>query len=114
MVGARGEDPWRFVDRSPEAVSALPQFLKAAQGNGFVNEPSDWDNVVRHVPLVLRLGDKPVPSLAAEALRVAQGARGYIAKYAGAQSETSFGENTGLNAIKIGQVRGADRSRRRA
>ena len=101
VVGARGEDPWRFVDRSPEAVSALPPFQKAALGNGFVNEPSDWDNVVRHVPLVLRLGDKPVPSLAAEALRVAFGARGYIAKYAGAQSEKTYGENTGLNAIKI-------------
>ena len=50
---------------------------KRRLGNGFVNEPSDWDNVVRHVPLVLRLGDKPVPSLAAEALRVAFGACGY-------------------------------------
>lgn len=104
VVGAQGEDPWRFVPRFMEAVSGLPPFQKAAQGNGFVNEPSDWDNVVRHVPLVLRLGDKPVPSLAGEALRVAQGARGYIAKYAGAQSETSFGENSGLNAIKIGKV----------
>jgi adenylate cyclase len=104
VVGARGEDPWLFVKRSEEAVSALPAFLKAAQGNGFVNEPSDWDNVVRKVPLVLRLGDKPVPSLAAEALRVAQRARGYIAKYAGAQSDKSLGENSGLNAIKIGKV----------
>ena len=103
VVGALGEDPWRFVPRFMEAVSALPPFQKAAQGNGFVNEPSDWDNVVRRVPLVLRLGDKSVPSLASEALRVAQGAKSYIAKYAGAQSELSFGENTGLNAIKIGQ-----------
>jgi adenylate cyclase len=101
VVGARDEDPWRFVSRSPEAVSALPEFLKAASGNGFVNEPSDWDNVVRHVPLVLRLGDRPVPSLVAETLRVAFGGRGFIARYAGAQADRSFGENTGLNAIEI-------------
>jgi adenylate cyclase len=101
VVGARNEDPWRFVDRFPETVSALPAFLKAASGNGFVNEPSDWDNVVRHVPLVLRLGNRPIPSFAAEDLRVAFGGRGYIARYAGAQAEKSFGENTGLNAIEI-------------
>lgn len=101
VVGAQNEDPWRFVMRFPEAVSALPPLLKAAGGNGFVNEPSDWDNVVRHVPLVLRLGDRPVPSLAAEALRVGFAGRGFIARYAGAQAEKSFGENTGLNAIEI-------------
>jgi adenylate cyclase len=101
VLGAQKEDPWRFVDRFPEAVSALPPLLEAAAGNGFVNEPSDWDNVVRHVPLVLRLGDKAVPSLAAEALRVGFGGRGYIARYAGAQATQSFGENTGLNAIEL-------------
>jgi adenylate cyclase len=101
VVGARDEDPWRFVDRFPEAVGALPQFLAAASGNGFVNEPSDWDNVVRKVPMVLRLGDRPVPSLVAETLRVGFGGHGYIARYAGAQADRSFGENTGLNAIEI-------------
>ncbi len=100
-VGAKDADPWLFVSRFPQAVSALPQFQQAASGNGFVNEPSDWDNVVRQVPLLLRLGDKTVPSLAAEALRVGLGGRGYIARYAGAQAEKSFGENTGLNAIRI-------------
>ncbi|HEX3860072.1 MAG TPA: adenylate/guanylate cyclase domain-containing protein [Stellaceae bacterium] len=100
-VGARNENPWRFVNAFPEVVAVLPELQKAASGNGFVNEPSDWDNVVRHVPLVLRLGKKPVPSLAAEALRVGLGARSFIARYAGAQAEKSFGQNTGLNAIEI-------------
>jgi adenylate cyclase len=101
VVGARNEDPWRFVDRFPEAVSALPPFLNSASGNGFVNEPSDWDNVVRRVPLVLRLGDRAVPSLVAETLRVGFGGHGYIARYAGAQAARSFGQNTGLNAIEM-------------
>lgn len=101
VLGALGADPYRYVDRFPEAVSALPPLLKAAAGNGFVNEPSDWDNVVRHVPMVFRLGERPVPSLAAEALRVGFGGRGFLLRYAGAQAEKTFGENSGLNAIEI-------------
>jgi adenylate cyclase len=103
-VGEPGANPLRFVRSFPDAVSALPQFEKSAAGNGFVNQISDWDNVVRRVPLLLRLGDKAVPSLAAEALRVGLGASGYIGRYSGAQAAKSFGVNTGLNAIKIGPL----------
>jgi adenylate cyclase len=103
-VGQAGADPWRLVRSFSDAVSALPQFQKAASGNGFVNQISDWDNVVRRVPLLLRLGAKPFPSLAAEALRVGLGGSSYIGRYAGAQGEKSFGENTGLNAVKIGPM----------
>ena len=95
----------RFVDAFPAAISALPPLQKAAAGNGFVDPYLDWDNVERRVPLVLRLGDKPVPSLVAEALRVGVQAQGYLAKAAGASGEKSFGgENTGLNTIKIGPI----------
>jgi adenylate cyclase len=103
-VGEPGANPLRFVRSFPDAVSALPQFEKAAAGNGFVNQISDWDNVVRRVPLLLRLGDKAVPSLAAEALRVGFGASSYIGRYSGAQAAQSFGANTGMNAIKIGPL----------
>ena len=103
-VGAAGANPLRFVRSFPEAVCALPELQKAAAGDGFVNQISDWDNLVRRVPLVLRLGDKAVPSLAAEALRVGLGASGFIGRYSGAQAAKSFGENTGLNAIKIGPL----------
>jgi len=103
-VGAAGANPLRFVQSFPEAVCALPQFQKTARGDGFVNQISDWDNVVRRVPLLLRYGDKAVPSLAAEALRVGLGASGFIGRYSGAQAAKSFGENTGLNALKIGPL----------
>src|SRR5260221_13801295 len=62
--------------------------------------------VVEGAPLLLRLGDKAVPSLAAETLRVGLGASSYIGRYSGAQAAKSFGENTGLNAIKIGPLAG--------
>src|SRR6266851_5696970 len=98
-----GDDPLGHVDSFPAAVANLPGLEAAAAGNGFLNQYPDWDHVVRRVPLVLRLGDKPYPSLAAEALRLALDARGYLGRAAGANTENSFGEKTGLTAIRIGQ-----------
>jgi len=99
-----GDDPLRHVDTFPGVIPNLPALEKAAAGNGFLNQYLDWDHVVRRVPLVLRLGDKPVPSLAAEALRVALGAHTYIGRAAGANNDASFGEKTGLTALRIGNV----------
>ena len=92
-----GDDPLGHVDRFPAAVANLPGLEDAAAGNGFLNQSVDWDHVVRRVPLVLRLGDKPYPSLAAETLRLALGARSYLGRAAGANAEKSFGEKTGLD-----------------
>ena len=66
-----GDDPLSRVERFSRAIPNLAAFEAAAAGNGFLNQHLDWDNVVRRVPLVLRLGDKPYPSLVAEMLRVA-------------------------------------------
>src|SRR5262249_9031847 len=76
----------------------------AAAGNGFLNQYVDWDHVVRRVPLILKLGDKPYPSLAAEALRLAFNAKGYVARAAGANTEQNFGEKTGLTALRVGPL----------
>jgi adenylate cyclase len=50
-------------------------------------------------------GDEIYPSLAAEALRVAQGASTYVLKSSGASGVQAFGEHTGLAQIGIGQIR---------
>ena len=99
-----GDQPLRFVETFPMAITDLPELQQAAAGNGFLNRTVDWDDIVRRVPLVMRLGDKPVPSLVAETLRVATGARTYVGKAAGASGETGFGQHTGLNTIKIGNL----------
>jgi adenylate cyclase len=99
-----GDHPLGHVGRFRAAVANLPGLEAAAAGNGFLNQSVDWDHVVRRVSLILRFGDKPYPSLAAEALRLALGARSYVGRAAGANNETSFGENTGLTAIRIGQL----------
>ena len=99
-----GEDPLGHVSSFPAAVSNLPELEAASAGNGFLNQFVDWDHVVRRVPLILLLGEKPYPSLAAETLRVAVGAPSYVGRAAGANAEKSFGEKTGLTAIRIGQL----------
>ena len=99
-----GDDPLGHVESFPAAVANLPALEAGAAGDGFLNQSLDWDNVVRKVPLILRFGDKPYPSLAAEALRIAVDARSYIGRASGANGETIFGEKTGLTAIRIGQL----------
>jgi adenylate cyclase len=99
-----GNDPLGHVGSFPKTIPNLTAFEAAAAGNGFLNQYADWDHVVRRVPLILKFEDKPYPSLAAEALRLALGAHGYIGRAAGANNERSFGENSGLTAIRIGQL----------
>ena len=53
---------------------------------------------------MFRLNDSFVPSLAAEALRVAQGASTFLLKASNASGETAFGQSTGLNHIRIGDI----------
>ena len=99
-----GDDPLSHVPRFSRAIPNLPEIEAAAAGNGFLNQHLDWDNVVRRVPLVLKLDDKPYPSLVAEMLRVAAEAHSYVGRGAGAQSETGFGANTGMTDIRIGPL----------
>ena len=99
-----GNEPLHFVDSFPSAIADLPALQAAAAGNGFLNEHVDWDQIVRRVPLIMRLGDKPVFSMVAETLRVVTGAHTYVARAAGANGEQSFGENTGLTAVRIGPL----------
>jgi len=99
-----GDNPLEFVDTFPGVITDLPELQQAATGNGFLNEHVDWDQIVRRVPLIMRLGDKPVFSMVAETLRIVTGAHTYVARASGANGEKSFGENTGLTTVKIGPL----------
>jgi adenylate cyclase len=99
-----GDDPKPFLRVFPGAESNLPLLDNAARGLGSMNFFPNRDGVVRQVPLFFRLGDKIVPSLAAETLRVAQGASTYVLKSSNASGETAFGQKTGLNHVRIGNI----------
>ncbi|MDX1426149.1 MAG: adenylate/guanylate cyclase domain-containing protein, partial [Kiloniellales bacterium] len=98
-----GDDPAPFVPTFQTAVVNLPGLESSAIGNGALNNLPDRDQIVRRVPLVLRVGDTLYPGLAAESLRVAQGARTDVIKSSGASGVLSFGQQTGVDSIKIGQ-----------
>ncbi len=98
------DDPRRFVASLPAVLPNLPRFDTAASGLGSINAVPDRDGVVRRIPLVLGLGDRLVPTLATEILRVHQNSaenptlrmtpRGIaIVKIAGLEIPTDSGGN---------------------
>lgn len=99
-----GDDPKLFLPTFRGVESNLPLLHNAAKGIGAMNFFPNRDGVVRQVPLFFRLGDQIVPSLAAEALRVAQSASTYVLKSSNASGETAFGRKTGLNHVRIGNI----------
>ncbi len=99
-----GDNPRPYLHGFAGVLQNLPALNAAASGLGATNWIPDHDGIIRRVPLMFRAGDSFVPSLAAEALRVAQGAGSYVLKGSNASGETAFGANTGLNHIKIGAI----------
>ncbi|MCC7274034.1 MAG: adenylate/guanylate cyclase domain-containing protein [Alphaproteobacteria bacterium] len=75
-----GADPTPELHRFAGATRGLPVLAAAARGEGAINAVPDRDGVIRRLPLLLAVGDRAVPSLAAEALRVAQGAAGHLVR----------------------------------
>jgi len=97
-----GDDPAPFLPYFPAIVAPMPPLAQSARGLGATNWLPDRDQVVRRA---LLFGAGPfgiVPSLAMEALRVAQGETTYVLRSSNASGETAFGRRTGMNAVKIG------------
>jgi adenylate cyclase len=99
-----GDDPRMFLPKFAGAVGPIAVLHPALKGFGALNWVPEYDLVVRRVPAVLIGGDKLVPSLAIEALRVAQGASTLIIKASNASGETGFGQQTGVVSVKVGAL----------
>ena len=90
-----GEPPQPYIHAFSGAISSLSMLERSAVGVGAMTFVPDADGVVRKVPLVLRIGKTLVPSLSAEALRVAQQARNVVIR-------TAPEKGVGLADIRIG------------
>jgi adenylate cyclase len=75
-----GEAPTPYLHAYSGAIPLLPPLENAAAGVGFITFIPDADGVVRRVPLLINVANTLVPSLSAEALRVAQGGRNYLVR----------------------------------
>ena len=99
-----GDPPDAFLPTFKSVALPLPALRNAAAGLGATNWLPDRDQIVRRVPLLLRTGSAIMPSLALETLRVAQGASTIVMRGSNASGTTAFGKQTGLNAIRVGEV----------
>ncbi len=92
-----GEPAAPYLPSFGGVVAALPLLAGAAAGNGALAFLPDNDGVVRRVPMVLRVQDQLVPTLAAEMLRVGQGETNYLLR-------TGAHPGDGLAELRIGQI----------
>lgn len=92
---AMGGDPAPFLPPFAAAVTNLPDLQQAAAGQGAMTFIPDVDGIVRQVPLVLSLDGRLVPSLTAEALRLAAGVGHYTVH--------SEGDHGGVIDVRIGE-----------
>ena len=99
-----GDDPAPFLIAFNGMIAPFNEFYAASAGVGATNWLPDHDQVVRRIPLLFRSGHEYVPSLALEAIRVAQGAQTYVVKSSNASGQIAFGVNSGVNTIKIGGI----------
>ncbi len=99
-ISVAGDPPGDQVPAYSNAIMALPILSAAATGEGFVSLSGERDSIIRRAPLIARQGDRLLPSLAAEALRSAQGAGTIIIKTDSASGE--FGGTGNIVSVKIG------------
>ncbi len=99
-----GDDPKPFVRGFRGAVSSLPLITAGARGYGAVNWWPEHDQILRRVPLLVSAAGALHPSLALEALRLANGETTVQVKSSGSSGQTAFGQRTGVEYIRIGRT----------
>ncbi|MGE4648908.1 MAG: adenylate/guanylate cyclase domain-containing protein [Arenicellales bacterium] len=103
MVNA-GDPPNDFLLIFTGGIFALPVLADAARGYGALSLVPDSDGVVRRAPILVSVDGQVLPTVDAEALRVAQSASTYIVKSTNASGEQSFGSKGGVVGVKIGAL----------
>jgi len=108
-IAIAGPDPRAFLTRFRGMTTNLPAIDAAAKGLGSFSTGFEGGGMVRSVPFLFRLTGpnvppqrEIVPSLVAEALRVAQDASTYVVRAVGASGQSGLGAETGIVDIKIG------------
>src|SRR4051794_33911182 len=92
-VRVHGNDPLDHVRRFDYVLASLPELQAAAHGQALLSVALE-QGVVRHIPLVLGLGERLVPSLPIEMLRVATGS----------SALDIYADTAGVQAVGIADV----------
>ncbi len=99
----QGDNPRKFLQKYSGIQTNLNILDNSAQGIGSMSIGNN-DSIIRRLPLFENINDSLVPSLGLEILRVAIGASTYQIKSSNASGETAFGEETGINHVKLGNL----------
>src|SRR3954464_5090073 len=99
-----GDDPRPFLPRFTGSILPLDAFRERAAGLGAMNFVPDRDLVVRELPTLFNAAGEFAPTLAMEALRLAQGASSYVTRSGDASGDSDYGEAPGMTAIRVGSV----------
>ena len=99
----QGDSPKQFLPNYTGIQNNLPSLMDSAAGIGSMSIGGE-SSIVRSLPTFEVVNGQIVPSLMLETLRVAIGASTYQIKSSNASGELAFGENTGINNIKLGNV----------
>ena len=99
----QGDTPDEFLPNYSGMQNNLPSLISSAAGIGSMSIGGD-SSIVRSLPTFEIVNGQIVPSLMLETLRVAIGASTYQIKSSNASGELAFGESTGINNIKLGNV----------
>lgn len=102
-VSYTGANPQATLTHFPAALENRAILAEAATGVGLISLGARGDGIVRRVPLISNVGDRLMPALSMELMRVAQGAEGYILRTSQASGETSGGRNQAV-ALRVGAV----------
>ena len=98
-----GTDPGRHCPFLPAVTGNTPVLQEAATGLGVLNWFPEHDQVVRKVPMLVRLGSALAPSLVAETMRLATGTNTIAVRSSTASGETPFVGETGITSVRIGK-----------
>ena len=99
----QGDDPRKFLTEFSGIQTNLKLLDEAAKGIGSMSIGNN-DSVIRKLPLFENINGSLVPSLSLEMLRVAIGASTFQIKSSNASGENAFGEETGINNVKLGNL----------
>ena len=102
-IAVSGSPPDAALRSYAGAIASLTPIQQAASGTGFLTFAPDRDGIIRRVPLLASARGQIVPSLAVEALRVAQGAGSIMVKTSDGSGNLSGGGEVGVTALKVGQ-----------
>ncbi|PCE27473.1 sensor protein Chase2 [Paraburkholderia acidicola] len=89
-----GPDPTGKMQRFQYVLASLSELQGAAHGQAMLNVAQD-QGTVRRIPLIMGLGDKMVPGLPIEMLRVA----------IGAPAVNVYADGSGVQAVGVGDLR---------